>query len=188
MKNIAIFASGQGTNAQNLIRFFHNHKSINISLIVTNKTTAGVLEVAKENHIESYIANKSLFETGEELISILKNRKIDLIVLAGFLLKVPKSLIQAFPIVNIHPSLLPKYGGKGMYGSKVHQAVIDAKETYSGITIHRVNEVYDKGEILFQAKVEIKKEDTADTLQAKIHQLEYQHYPIIIEKDLLSHP
>lgn len=184
-KNIAIFASGTGSNALKIIEHFRNSEVANVVLIVSNNPEAGVLQIAEEKKIPSLIIErKRFYEDGyrEEL----KKYNIDLIVLAGFLLKIPAVLIQSYPnkIINIHPALLPKFGGKGMYGSKVHEAVINAKEKESGITIHYVDEIYDHGKIIFQAKCSVEENDTAKSLAKKIHALEHSFYPSIIEKVL----
>ena len=185
--HIAIFASGAGTNARKIIEYFENKGlRIKVSLIVCNVPGAGVLEIAKEKGIPSLIINKADFSaTG--YVESLQNADINFIVLAGFLWKVPEVLVRAYPkaIINIHPALLPKYGGKGMYGARVHQAVIAAGEKESGISIHWVNEHYDEGAIIFQAKCSIDANDTADTLANKIYALEHAHFAPTIEK-LLS--
>jgi phosphoribosylglycinamide formyltransferase-1 len=185
MKNIAIFASGEGTNAENLFDYFNNDKRVKIKLVVTNSDTAGVVARAEKYKKNVQIISKTaLFEYTSQIIEFLKTEKIDIIVLAGFLLKIPEEFIKAFPnqIVNIHPALLPKYGGKGMYGMNVHNAVIQNRELESGITIHYVNEEYDKGEIIMQETCIIDKEDTAETLAAKIRKLEFEYFPKAIEK------
>jgi phosphoribosylglycinamide formyltransferase 1 len=183
MTRIAIFASGSGSNAENIANYFSNNPSVEVSLILTNNPNAFVLERAKKLGIKSLVFNKEQFLKTDEIVHFLLKNDINLIVLAGFLLKIPKNLIKAFPnkIVNIHPALLPKYGGKGMYGDKVHQSVIENKETESGITIHYVNEHYDEGEVIFQAKCEIAPTDTPNDLAAKIHELEYEHFPKVVE-------
>lgn len=182
MKNIIIFASGAGSNAQAIINHFRGNDKINVALIVCNKAKAGVLNIAQTEEIDSLLIDKKII-SDLSFLEILKDYKTDLIVLAGYLWKIPDYLIQAYEnkIVNIHPSLLPKYGGKGMYGAHVHKAVIENKETESGITIHLVNEEYDKGEILLQAKVEVTDEDTPDSLARKIHKLEHAHFAKTIE-------
>lgn len=187
MKNIAIFASGNGTNAQRIAEYFVNSKNINIVLILSNKEQAFVLERAKNLKIDAVSFTKSEFTEGAKVDTLLSDYNIDFIVLAGFLWLVPDFLIRKFQnkIINIHPALLPAYGGKGMYGSKVHEAVIAAAEKESGITIHYVNNKYDDGQIIFQAKCQIEKDDNADDLAAKIHKLEYEHFPKIIEKLLI---
>jgi phosphoribosylglycinamide formyltransferase-1 len=181
MKNIALLASGSGSNAENIIRYFRNDTRIHFPFIISNKPDAYVHERAKKFHIPSFCYKKESFENGE-VLSFLLGNKIDFIVLAGFLLKVPLNIIRAYPdrIVNIHPALLPKFGGKGMYGSHVHEAVVAGGETESGITIHYVNENYDEGQIIFQAKCEIFPADTAEDVAAKVHELEYRYFPEII--------
>jgi phosphoribosylglycinamide formyltransferase 1 len=183
MTRIAIFASGSGSNAENIANYFSENSDVEISLILTNNPNAFVIERAKNLGIKSHIFSKSDFLENDDILHILHKNDINIIVLAGFLLKIPKNLIKAFPnkIVNIHPALLPKYGGKGMYGDKVHQSVIENKETESGITIHYVNEHYDEGEVIFQAKCEIAPTDTPNDLAAKIHELEYEHFPKVVE-------
>ncbi len=180
---LAIFASGAGSNAQKIIDHFKNNPVINISLIVCNKPDAGVIRLAANENIPVLLIEKEKFFRGDAYIPELKQAGIDFIVLAGFLWKVPDALIAAYPdkIINIHPALLPKYGGKGMYGMNVHQAVINNKETESGITIHYVNQYYDEGKIIFQASCPVAETDTPESLASKIHQLEYQHFPIVIE-------
>jgi len=185
MKNVAIFASGEGTNAENLFNYFNNDKRVKFKLVITNSDTAGVIERAEKYKKNVQIISKTaLYEYTDKIIEFLKTEQIDIIVLAGFLLKIPEAFIKAFPnqIINIHPSLLPKYGGKGMYGMHVHKAVIDNQEIESGITIHYVNEDYDKGEIILQAKCEIDKDDTPESLSAKIRKLEFEFFPKAIEK------
>lgn len=181
---LAIFASGKGSNAEKIIHYFENHTNIHVSLIVSNKASAGVLDIAHKNGIPSLVLEKRKFMETSEYVQYLKNQGITHVVLAGFLLKVPDNLIQAYnnKMVNIHPALLPAYGGKGMYGEHVHQAVILAGEKESGITIHLVDEEYDHGKTLFQAKVAVSAQDTPSSLAEKIHHLEHQHYPVVIEK------
>ena len=182
--HIAIFASGAGTNARKIIEYFENKGlRIKVSLIVCNVPGAGVLEIAKEKGIPSLMINKTDF-TATGYVESLQNADINFIVLAGFLWKVPEVLVRAYPkaIINIHPALLPKYGGKGMYGARVHEAVMAAGEKESGITIHWVNEHYDEGAIIFQANCSIDASDTADTLANKIHTLEHAHFAPTIEK------
>ncbi len=189
--HIAIFASGAGSNALKIIEHFENtdksRTPIKVSLIVCNVPTAGVLNIAKEKGIPTLLINKAEFnETG--YVQSLQNADIHFIVLAGFLWKVPEVLVNAYPkaIVNIHPALLPNYGGKGMYGSHVHDAIIAAGETESGITIHWVDAHYDEGDIIFQAKCTIQSGDTPEVLANKIHALEHAHFAPTIEKILLS--
>jgi len=181
---LAIFASGAGSNAQKIIDHFRQHTDIKIALIVCNKPGAGVLTIAQKENIPTLIIEKEQFFRGNAYVDEIKQHNVDFIVLAGFLWKVPVALIQAFAqrIINIHPALLPNYGGKGMYGRFVHEAVITAKEKESGISIHYVDELYDHGQLIFQASCTIDETDTADTLAQKIHALEHEHYPIIVEK------
>lgn len=181
--NLAIFASGAGSNAEKIIRYFESSAFVTIRLILCNKKNAGVFQVAQNNHIESILINKEDFFHSGRYIALLKDAHIDLVILAGFLWKVPANLIQAYPerIINIHPALLPNYGGKGMYGHFVHEAVIAAGEKASGITIHLVDEEYDHGKHLFQAECPVEKTDTPDTLAQKIHRLEHRYFPITIE-------
>ena len=184
IKNIAIFASGSGTNTENIANYFKTKGLIPINLIVTNKRDAFVLERAKKLGIDSIVIEKEAWNNPQHVLSTLEKYKIDFIVLAGFLLKVPEYLIVEYQnrIINIHPALLPKHGGKGMYGDFVHQAVVDAKDTESGITIHYCNEKYDDGNIIFQATCPVYPSDSAEQVAQKVHQLEYEHYPIVIEK------
>ena len=186
--NIAIFASGAGSNTQKIIDHFKNHLSAKISLIVCNNPEAGVLQIAKKENIPTLIIGKDRFFHGDAYIKEIREKRIDWIVLAGFLWKLPGILIKEYPgkIINIHPALLPQYGGKGMYGKAVHDAVIAAKEKESGISIHYVDELYDHGKIIFQAKCPVLENDTADSLAQRIHALEYEHYARIIEEILKS--
>ena len=182
-KKIAIFASGNGSNAQKIIDHFRNSKEIEITCILYNKPTAGVKGIAEKENILAIFLEKEPFLETDQYINHLKELEIDLLVLAGFLWKVPDSFIKAFPgaIINIHPALLPDYGGKGMYGSRVHEAVIANKEAFSGITIHFVDEHYDNGDIIFQAKCPVLEDDTPETLAKRIHLLEHANYPLVIE-------
>jgi phosphoribosylglycinamide formyltransferase 1 len=184
MNKIAIFASGSGSNAQNIAEFFKNSDGVKIDCILSNRTDAYVLERAKSLEIDTLTFSKEDFYDSKNVLHFLQLRGVDFIILAGFLWLIPKYLIEAYPkkIVNIHPALLPKFGGKGMYGMKVHQAVVDAKEPESGITIHYVNEKYDDGDILFQAKCPVEATDTAEMVAEKVHALEYKHFPAVIEK------
>jgi len=188
MLNIAIFASGNGSNAQNIIEYFKLSKKVKIALILSNKTDAFVLKRAADSNIPSLAFTFKEFNETDIVTEKLKEYHIGFIILAGFLLKVPRKITKEFhnKIVNIHPALLPKYGGKGMFGIHVHNAVIEAGDKESGITIHYVNENYDEGAIIFQATVKLDKEETADTLAEKIHILEYQYFPEIIEKTIIS--
>ena len=188
IKNIAIFASGTGSNAQKIIDYFKNSEKIKISLIVCNNPEAGVLKIAANEKIPALVIEKQMFRlTG--YVAELKSQQIELIVLAGFLWKIPPVLIEAFKdkIINIHPALLPAYGGKGMYGNAVHAAVLAAKDTQSGITIHHVDEKYDHGKIIFQRTCPVDENETVDSLSKKIHALEHTFYAKEIEK-LLSNP
>ena len=184
MTSIAIFASGAGSNARKIIEHFSQHPKVRVELIVCNKPHAGVLNIADEHGIPTLLLDKEQFFRGNAYVDEFKVDDIEFIVLAGFLWKIPDALIHAYPekIVNIHPALLPKYGGKGMYGNRVHEAVIANKETESGITIHLVDEVYDHGKIVFHARCEVKKDDTPETLAARIHELEHKHYAKVIEQ------
>jgi formyltetrahydrofolate-dependent phosphoribosylglycinamide formyltransferase len=181
---IAIFASGAGTNAQKIIHHFRDHSTVKVSFIVCNNPEAGVLQIAGKENIPSLIIDKENFFRGDAYIKELKENKIDWIILAGFLWKIPDALINTYRnrIINIHPALLPKYGGKGMYGKAVHEAVIAAKEKESGITIHYVDELFDHGQTIFQAKCPVLENDTADTLAQRVHVLEHEHYPRVIEE------
>lgn len=184
MVNIAIFASGAGSNAQKIIEHFRYSKKARVTLIVCNKPGAAVLSIAAAEHIPVLLIEKEQFSNGNGYAEELKENGIDLIVLAGFLWKIPAALIRAFSnrIINIHPALLPGYGGKGMYGLHVHQAVIDNKEKESGISIHYVDEIYDHGQVIFQAKCPLLQHETAESLAQRIHKLEHEHYPRIIER------
>ncbi|MBV9963381.1 MAG: phosphoribosylglycinamide formyltransferase [Parafilimonas sp.] len=184
LKNIAIFASGTGTNAANIIQYFKQKHTANIALIVCNNPQAGVLNIAASNNIPSLIIEREKFFKGDAYVPELKALSIDFIVLAGFLWKIPSLLINAYRdnIINIHPALLPKYGGKGMYGNFVHEAVLSAKEKESGITIHFVDEFYDNGKTIFQTICPVYANDTTETLAKRIHQLEYEYFPKVIEE------
>ncbi|HVM87455.1 MAG TPA: phosphoribosylglycinamide formyltransferase [Puia sp.] len=184
LTNIAVFASGTGTNAKKIIEYFKNHQNIKIALVVCNKPEAGVLKIAEQSAIPFLIIEKEKFFRGDAYVPELKDRRIDFIVLAGFLWKIPSALTKAYPekIINIHPALLPKYGGKGMYGRRVHEAVLASKEKESGITIHYVDDVYDHGKIIFQARCKVEENDTPDTLAQKIHFLEHENFSRVIEQ------
>ena len=181
---LAILASGSGSNAENIIHFFSSENRVKIGIIISNKTEAQVHQRAERLGIPSVTLTRETLTDGFALTQMLKNEGIDFIILAGYLVKIPAELISAFPnrIVNIHPALLPKFGGKGMYGNHVHQAVVDAKEQESGITIHLVNKNYDEGSIVFQAKCPVLPGDSADDVAAKVHELEYRHYPEVIRQ------
>jgi phosphoribosylglycinamide formyltransferase-1 len=182
MLRLAIFASGEGTNTQNFIDYYKGRTDVSVALIVCNNEKAGVINRAKEARIPYLIVDKQTFYNTDIVLNELRE-KVDFIVLAGFLWMIPDNIIKAYPckIVNIHPALLPKYGGKGMYGSKVHEAVIANGELASGITIHYVNDKYDDGEIIFQEKCLVEAFDTPETLAKKVHHLEYLFYPVIMD-------
>jgi len=188
LKRIVLFASGSGSNVENIIRHFQHNDSITVTAVLTNKSNAKVLERCKKLNISALYFNKKAFSEKGCLLDVLKGMQPDLIVLAGFLLKVPQHIIANFPnkIINIHPALLPKYGGKGMYGSHVHQAVKENKEIETGITIHYVNENYDEGAIIDQAKTGISVQDGIADIARKIHELEFAHFPRVIEELLSS--
>lgn len=182
MKRIVIFASGSGTNAENITRHFAKNPAIGVTLILSNKKDAKVLERAKNLGIRNKTFSKEALYNSNEVLNVLLKEKPDLIVLAGFLLKFPKNILDSFPnkVINIHPALLPKYGGKGMYGSKVHEAVIKNNEKESGITIHYVNENYDEGAFIFQKATPLSLNETPISLAKKIHKLEYEYLPKVI--------
>ena len=186
MKRIAILASGEGTNAENIIRYFSERKTAKVALVIVNKAQAGVLKRAERLSVPSLILTAQEFADGK-VLETLHQYHIDFIVLAGFLLKVPDAILHDYPnkIVNIHPALLPKFGGKGMYGNRVHEAVIAAAEKESGITIHFINGHYDEGDTIFQATCPVMPDDTPETLAARVHALEYEHFPQVIEKILM---
>ncbi len=185
MKRLSIFVSGNGTNLQRIAEYFANNKEVEIVNVVCNNPKAYAIERAHRLGIPVRMITKAEFNS-PEFVQEMAVLKLDLIVLAGFLWKIPAGLIQAYPrqIVNIHPALLPKYGGKGFYGEHVHEAVVAAKEAFSGITIHYVNEIYDSGEIILQAHVALDEKETPDSLAAKIHQLEQAYFPVAIEQVL----
>ncbi len=188
MRKLSIWASGSGSNAENIAAFFKEDKNINVDHILCNKKDAGVFERAKRLGIVAKYFSNDEFRESKSILNFLKERDADYIILAGFLLKVSEEVIFHFSgrIINIHPALLPGYGGKGMYGMNVHKAVIEAKEKHSGITIHLVNEEYDRGKIIFQSICDIEKSDTPETLAEKVHQLEYKHFPETIKNYILS--
>lgn len=181
-KNIVLFASGSGSNVENIVNFFQNDDRVSVKGVFCNNPKAGVVERCKRLGLPLYCFNRPAFREAEGILALLKSLNPDLIILAGFLWKIPEVMVTAFPdsIINIHPALLPKFGGKGMYGMHVHNAVINSGESESGITIHRVNAAYDQGSILLQKKVSVLPEDTPDRLAEKIHDLEYKYYPIAI--------
>jgi phosphoribosylglycinamide formyltransferase 1 len=182
VKKIAIFASGSGTNAQAIIHYFAGNQDIVVDSLWSNNPKAYALERAESLGIEAFTFNREQFYEKNDVVEKLKKRRIDLVVLAGFLWLVPENLIDNFPIINIHPALLPKYGGKGMYGMRVHQAIIDNKEIETGISIHIVNKNYDEGELIFQATCPVFPGDTPEEVARKVHDLEYAWFPKIIEK------
>ena len=186
MKRIAIFASGSGTNAQKIIEYFSASKEIFVDSLWSNNENAYALIRAEKLGIETFTFDRDEFYRSNDILDKLYDHRIDMIVLAGFLWLVPKNLTELFTVINIHPALLPKYGGNGMYGANVHKAVLASKDKESGITIHQVNQDYDKGKIIFQATCPIVSGDTPETLANRIHELEYQHYPRVIEELLLS--
>lgn len=183
MKKLAILASGTGTNAERITRYFAEKKTAEITLIITNKEDAGVIERAERLNVPCMVVSSKDFKEGKAL-EILKQYEIDFIVLAGFLLRIPDDILHNYPnrIVNIHPSLLPKYGGKGMFGHHVHNAVLASGDTESGITIHFINKHYDEGAVILQVKCPVLPDDTPDTLASRVHQLEYEHFPVVIEE------
>ena len=183
-KNIAIFASGSGTNAENIIRYFQENDLIRVALVLSNRSDAYVLERAHRLQVPSEVFLKEDWVSGEQILALLHEYHIDFIVLAGFLVRVPERLLHAYPdkIINIHPALLPKFGGKGMYGDKVHQAVVAAGEKETGITIHYINEHYDEGSIIFQATCPVLPDDSPEEVAKKVHALEYEHFPHVVEE------
>ena len=180
---IAIFASGAGTNARRIIDYFKDSALAEIALIVCNKPGAGVFEIARQHAIPTLLIEREQFFRGDGYVPVLRQSGTDLIVLAGFLWKIPQAVLNAYPkkIINIHPALLPKYGGKGMYGQYVHESVLNAGEVESGITVHYVDEHYDNGDIIFQTACPVLDDDTPEKLAQRIHQLEHLHYPGVIE-------
>ncbi len=184
--NIAVFASGSGSNAENITRYFDRKPEDKVTLILSDNPNAGVIERARKLQVPVFVFTKDQLQNGA-VKEVLERQSIDFVVLAGFLKLIPKNLIEKFPgrIINIHPSLLPKYGGRGMYGSKVHEAVKAAKEEYTGITIHFVNEKYDDGAIILQVKEKLRPKDDVSDIEKKVHRLEYNYYPEVIE-DLLD--
>ncbi len=185
---IAIFASGSGTNAENMIRYFKGHDFIEVALVVSNNPDAYVLKRAEKENVPSVIMDKSFRNSEERVMELMRQFDIHFIVLAGYLLLIPQWLTRQFEnrIVNIHPALLPRFGGKGMYGDHVHEAVIKSGEKKSGITIHYVNEKYDQGDIIFQAECPVFAHDTPQSLAKRIHELEYRYFPPIVEKIILE--
>ncbi len=187
MKNIAILASGNGTNAERIIKYFEESNIARVNVVLTNKSDAGVINRAHSLFVDAHIFTRDDFNNSNKVLDILAQYNIDIIVLAGFLWLVPENILKKYDnrIINIHPALLPAYGGKGMYGARVHEAVIAAGEAKSGITIHRVNKLYDDGQIIFQADFDLDENETPDSLAGKIHKLEYKHFPEVIERLLI---
>ncbi|MES2733868.1 MAG: phosphoribosylglycinamide formyltransferase [Bacteroidota bacterium] len=185
---IAIFASGSGSNAQKIMEYFEAHPQVRVTLVLTNNPTAGVLQRAASLHIPTHVFNRNEFYQTDDVLRVLQEHRITFIVLAGFLWLMPSNLVVAYPrrIVNIHPALLPKFGGKGMYGSRVHEAVVQAGEKESGITIHYVNEHYDEGQVIFQASCALQSGDTPEIVAHKVLELEHRHFPAVIEKVILN--
>ena len=183
MIKLAIFASGSGTNAEQLIRYFSKSETIKVVVVLSNNLKAGVHLRSEKLNIPTFSFTREAFSAGKSILETLQTFQVDYIILAGFLNKIPELLLDAYPnrILNIHPSLLPKFGGKGMYGHHVHEAVLSAGEAHTGITIHTIDAHYDEGSILFQADCPVFPTDSADTLAARVHELEYQHYPRVIE-------
>lgn len=195
MQRIAIFASGSGSNAEEITRHFSARSDVQITLILTNNPRAGVIDRSRRGfgcgqHVPVVVFDRPAFRETNRMVQLLTAQGVDLIVLAGFMWLVPAALVQAFPgrIINIHPALLPKFGGKGMFGQHVHEAVVAAGETESGITIHFVNEHYDEGQIIFQAACLVAPTDTPDDVAAKVHALEYAHYPRVVAEVLATLP
>jgi phosphoribosylglycinamide formyltransferase-1 len=188
MNKIAILASGSGTNAENIIKYFSTSNSAKVKLVLSNRREAYVLKRAEALNVKTWIFDYNDFYTSGNVLDILTRENINFIVLAGFLWLVPENILEKFKnrILNIHPALLPRYGGKGMYGDKVHQAVLENRDSESGITIHYVNKYYDEGDIIFQAKCKVEKHDTVDTLAARVHALEYEHFPKVIESVIMA--
>ena len=184
MKRVVIFASGSGSNAENLIKFFQNKDHVSVVQVLTNNPHAKVIERCKKLKVSCLSFNRIAFYDTSDVLDILKIKNPDLIVLAGFLWKFPENILDTFPnkVINIHPALLPKYGGNGMYGMHVHEAIVKNKETETGITIHYVNEHYDEGTTIFQANCEVNSADNAADVAAKIHELEMEHFPKVVEK------
>jgi len=186
MKNVVIFVSGSGTNAENIIKYFSNNENVNIAAVIANKPNLGAEQRAYKLDVPVFTFSRNLFYNTNKVVDILEYLHTDLIVLAGFLWLIPQNLLDKYPerIINIHPALLPNYGGKGMYGDAVHKAVVANKESKSGITIHKVNEFYDQGAAIFQAECTVEPNDTFEDVAKKVHTLEYAHFPHVIESYL----
>ncbi len=187
LKKIVVFASGSGTNAENIIRYFKDSEKAEVSLVLSNNQTAKVLERAHKLNVIALHFDRTAFYNTNEVLHILEDTNPDLIVLAGFLWLFPDNILEKFPnkVINLHPALLPKFGGKGMYGNNVHQAVLDEDEKETGITIHFVNEKYDEGKVIFQKAIPVSSDDTVNSIAERIHELEYRHFPKVIA-DLLE--
>ena len=185
-KRIAIFASGSGTNAENIFSYFSEDERVIIDSLWSNKTDAYALVRAQKHGVETFVFSRDQFYNSTHIIDTLRKRKVDLVVLAGFLWLIPDNLVKNYTIINIHPALLPKYGGKGMYGMKVHKAVVENAEKESGISIHYVNENYDEGKMIFQARCLVEPGDTPEQVAEKVHALEYEHFPKVIEEVLFK--
>ena len=188
MTNIAILASGTGSNARKIVEYFSNSEDIAVRLIASNKAKAKVLDIADEYQVHKFAFDRAYFYESQDFLKVLKKERIDFIILAGFLWMLPEYLIKAYPdrIINIHPSLLPKYGGKGMYGHNVHEAVKANSESESGITIHLVNEEYDRGRVIFQRKVQLEADDSAEIIAKKVLEIEHEFFPRVIEDFILT--
>ncbi len=188
MIRIAIFASGAGTNAEKIMQHFKVHPVVQVALVVTNNAGAGIIKIARDNGVPTLVIEKNIFLSKDSYLNFLADRQIEWIILAGFLWKIPSAIINAYPgkIINIHPALLPKYGGQGMYGHHVHSAVIKNRERESGISIHLVDEIYDHGKIIMQAKCSVNANDDISALAKKIQALEHQYYPTVIEKTIIK--
>ncbi|MDD2435985.1 MAG: phosphoribosylglycinamide formyltransferase [Massilibacteroides sp.] len=189
MKNIAVFASGSGSNAENIAKYFADSNDIKVAVVLSNNRNAKVHERMRKLNIPTFTFSRDEFSEGNSVLAKLKEYNIDLIVLAGYMNKITAPLLNAYPqrIINIHPALLPKFGGKKMYGMHVHEAVVAAREKESGITIHFVNENYDEGAIIFQATCPVSPKDTPEQVAQKVHQLEYAHFPPVIAKVIQKH-
>jgi phosphoribosylglycinamide formyltransferase-1 len=188
MHRVAVFASGNGTNAEEIFRYFKGHQSIEIATLFCNNSNAAVIQRAETWRVPAFLFDRGDLKSSSKVLDELNKSEVEWLVLAGFLWLMPPSIVEQFPsrIINIHPALLPKFGGKGMYGGKVHEAVIDSGDKESGITIHLVNDIYDEGQIIFQDRCIIDPNDTANSLAEKIHRLEHRHFPRIIEKCILE--
>ena len=188
INKVAVFASGKGSNADNICRYFKHHATIRVDCILSDRKAAGVFQVAADHQVPAFYLSKELLQQPQAILAILRSQQINFIVLAGYLKLMPLEIISVYKkrIINIHPALLPKYGGKGMFGMFVHEAVHNADEAETGITIHHVNEHYDKGDIIFQTKVKVEKTDTPHSIASKIHDLEIKYYPKVIEETVLA--